>query len=455
MTELSLNCSADDHRIFSCQMTGKVRSRYHAEYAGWYRQASWNRRDFHRFPELIVRAECREDIVATVNFARKYGKKLCVRAGGHSYAGSFLQNDSILLDISALNDIEINRKTGIARIGPGVTGRQLMSQLEPLGLAFPTGHGGNVALSGFLLGGGLGINAGAWGQMSVFNVVAVDVVTADGRRLHANATENAELWWAARGAGPNAFFVVSDFYLQCWPHPETMTSHLYQVPQAALPLLFEMLDSYDWDRRLQIMVILNGDNHEQAFVNTLAFADSRRQADELQALFTQRIQGFHVDIHCLAAELMPDFESIYQQNEQALVCSRFRTDNLFTDRILDVYAVLREQLPSQPAPKGMSMIVWRGHQHLPDAAYSATGRYFISTYLQWDDADDDERNRQWLKQCYDQLTPYASGHYINEFDLEGRAASIGSCYREANWLRFEALREEYDPTALFPRLNLE
>ncbi|WBF47729.1 FAD-binding oxidoreductase [Serratia rubidaea] len=403
----------------------------------------------------MVRAECREDIVATVNFARKYGKKLCVRAGGHSYAGSFLQNDSILLDISALNDIEINRKTGIARIGPGVTGRQLMSQLEPLGLAFPTGHGGNVALSGFLLGGGLGINAGAWGQMSVFNVVAVDVVTADGRRLHANATENAELWWAARGAGPNAFFVVSDFYLQCWPHPETMTSHLYQVPQAALPLLFEMLDSYDWDRRLQIMVILNGDNHEQAFVNTLAFADSRRQADELQALFTQRIQGFHVDIHCLAAELMPDFESIYQQNEQALVCSRFRTDNLFTDRILDVYAVLREQLPSQPAPKGMSMIVWRGHQHLPDAAYSATGRYFISTYLQWDDADDDERNRQWLKQCYDQLTPYASGHYINEFDLEGRAASIGSCYREANWLRFEALREEYDPTALFPRLNLE
>lgn len=455
MTELSLTCAADDYRVFCCQLSGKVRSRYHAEYAGWYRQASWNQRDFKRFPELIVRAECQQDIVATVNLARKYGKALCVRAGGHSYVGIFLQNDSILLDISALNEIQVDTTTGIARVEPGATGRQLMHQLAPLGLAFPTGHGGDVALSGFLLGGGLGINSTAWGGMSVFNVTAVDVITADGECRHASASENPELWWAARGAGPNAFFVITAFYLQCWPHPAAITSHLYSLPGKALPLLFEMLDSHQWDKQLQIMIVLAGNDQQQVVVNTLAFADSVRQADALQALFTHRIQRFKLDIQCLATEKMADFEAIYRQSEQALVCSRLRTDNLFTNRILEVSAILREQLPSQPSPQGMTMIIWRGDQTFPDAAYSATGRYFVSSYMQWDDPQQDDANRQWLNHCYDRLAPYACGHYINEFDLEGRSHTVQRCYATSHWQRLVALRERYDPEAVFPRFDTE
>ena len=196
---------AEDFRLFLGRLEGDALSRHHPGYPGWLSDACWNRRDFDRVPDCIVRARSVADVVHTVDFARGHRLSISVRGSGHSYSGCFLRDDGILLDVSALDAVEVDAAAQRATVQPGATSRTLNSALAPHGLAFPTGHGGNVGIGGFLLGGGLGVNFRAWGAMSAFSVHAVDLVDAHGRQLHADAVHNPELFWAARGGGRNPF----------------------------------------------------------------------------------------------------------------------------------------------------------------------------------------------------------------------------------------------------------
>ncbi|CAI1860960.1 FAD-binding oxidoreductase [Serratia ficaria] len=448
-------CCADDHRRFVHQLSGRVRSRYHAEYAGWLRQSAWNQRDFGRAPEMIVRAQSAEDVAETLRFAGRHRHAVSVRAGGHSYGGCFLRSNGILLDISALNELEVDPEAARVRIGPGVTARELSAALMPHGLAFPTGHGGNVALSGFLLGGGMGINSAAWGSMSVFNIEALDLITADGQLRRVSRHEEPDLFWAARGAGPAAFFVVVSFYLKCHPLPRAIANHLYQLPYGQLGPLLEAIDGRAWDARLQIMVALTppqpGQPHN-IILNTLAFTDSEEESAALQREFIQQLPRSAVTP--LLENPHGGFEEIFQQGEGMLINRRFRSDNIITNAIHQVKGVLDELLPQQPSPNGITLLVWRGEQHFPDAAYSVTGRFFVSTYLQWNDAGSDEQHRRWLHKLYDQLQPLSCGCYINEFDLEARSGQIQRCFAPENWQRLGQLRLDHDPQGVFADVRL-
>ena len=202
----------------------KIFHRNDVDYNVIQKRMIWNDRKFARSPEIILQAHTQEDVIRTVHFAHQGGS-------GNSFSGIFLQSDGILLDLSHLQDIEINVHTKEAKFEPGVTSAMLSKRLAQVGLAFPTGHSSNVSISGFLLGSGAGINLGTWGHgKSVFNIKADDVITADGRNLHANTLEHSDLHWAARGGGPGLFFIVTKFYLQCYSIPNAITSNTYVLP---------------------------------------------------------------------------------------------------------------------------------------------------------------------------------------------------------------------------------
>ncbi|WP_157753741.1 FAD-binding oxidoreductase [Lysobacter capsici] len=453
--------SADDFRIFPRSLDGKARSRHHPEYAGWHRDLSWNGRGFDRYPEYIVRAESIADVVHSIDFARRHGLPVSVRGSGHSYAGCFLRNTGILLDLSALRDIQIDPDRRSAQVQPGVSSRQLSAALARHGLAFPTGHGGEVGLSGFLLGGGLGINFRAWGGMSTFNVRAIDLVTADGEVLHADAHENPELLWAARGGGPGLFFVVTRFHLDCWPLPGCITSNTYLAKFSDLPRLLARIEQAQPDPSLQVMLAIVPQTDDRAaeecgrqvMLNTIAFADSPTHARALQASLSEHVSAGL--IRAVEVDQPSDFESIYRRGDAMLVSRRYRTDNILTDRGEDAVAILAAHLPSQPSPATLPLLIWRGASSWSDAAWSASGRWFFSTYAQWNEVADDEVNRGWLKSLYDELATVASGSYINEFDLEERSGSAHRCYSAESWSRLRRLRRQYDPHGVFHDVSMD
>lgn len=177
----------------------------------------FNQRRPKRFPIAVVEATHESHIVDAVRLAIARNCRVSVRSGGHSWAAWSVRDDAILIDLGKFQEINLDEKTGIVKVSPSTTGRILNGFLVEKGLMFAGGHCPDVGVGGFLLQGGMGWNCKVELALSCFrhvadqqqnwgwaceNVVAIDVVTGDGRALHCDANQNSELLWAARGAGP-------------------------------------------------------------------------------------------------------------------------------------------------------------------------------------------------------------------------------------------------------------
>lgn len=168
----------------------------------------WNGR-FDRHPTAVIRCHDADDVRAAVDFARRRGVRLAVKGGGHSNAGHSTIEDGLLIDLSPMKRVEVDPDTRTARVQPGVTWGEFNPVAEKHGLATPGGTVSSVGVAGFTLGGGTGYLLRKHG-MAIDNLLSAEVVTADGRVVHAAADENPELFWALRGGGGN-FGVVTSF----------------------------------------------------------------------------------------------------------------------------------------------------------------------------------------------------------------------------------------------------
>lgn len=440
---------------------GRVLDRQSPDYDLIRRALVWNGRPPEHFPSLIVEARSAADVAVTVDFAARHDLAVSARGTGHSYSAIFLCDGGVLLDLSRLNDLAVDGQSRRLSVGPGTTSGQIAATLTREGLAFPVGHDASVGIGGFLLGGGLGVNCAAWGGMSTFNIQAADIVTADGLPRRVSAEEDPDLFWALRGGGPGLPFIVTRFHLRCYDHPGAITSKTYLLRFSDLPRLAEALEvmAPALDRRLQVMLAVvaappglaekcTAEDHGRiAALTAIAFADDAGAARAMQA---QLASLPLLSDALLRTEDQPvTFAEILEQGKALLVSKRFRTDNVLCDDLLGAVVTIMRHLPTAPSPANVSLIVWRGQQAQPDAAYSVSGLYFVSTYAQWDLARDDAANASWLRHFYDDMAAFATGAYVNEFDLEGRLSEVGRCYSAVALNRLRSLRQEHDPRGVF------
>lgn len=442
---------------FSEAIAGRVTRHSAADYEQRRRALVWNGRPPERYPQLIVEAHSAADVATAVDFARRHGLIISARGTGHSYSAIFLNHGGLLLDLSRLDEIVVDPQAHRVSVGAGARSGNIGLALAARGLAFPVGHDGEVGIGGFLLGGGLGINCAAWGGMSTFNILAAEVVTADGRILHVSSTDHPDLFWALRGGGPGLPFIVTRFLLRCYDHPGVIANNSWLFRPGDLPRLARELDAAAdrFDQRLQIMIALiptppglAGEEGERiAALSAIAFAQDR---DDARAIL-QPLSSLPVFARALAAMETPTttFAGILEQGKTLLVAQRFRTDNVLCDDLSGAVTIILRHLSVAPSPTSVSLIVWRGEHALPQAAYSVSGRYFISTYTQWDSVEDDLPNARWLRSFYDDMAAIATGAYINEFDLESRASEVSRCYSADAFARLHALRQRCDPDGVF------
>jgi FAD/FMN-containing dehydrogenase len=177
-----------------------------------------------RMPHAIVRPRVVADVVAAVRYARDAGLAVAVRGGGHHVAGYSVVDGGLTIDLSLMRRVSVDPARRIARVEGGALWSDVDRATQPYGLATPGGTVSSVGVAGFTLGGGIGRLSHAHG-LAADNLVSVDVVTADGRRVTASEDEHESLFWAIRGAGGNLGVVTSfelrlhDIGPQVWGGP--------------------------------------------------------------------------------------------------------------------------------------------------------------------------------------------------------------------------------------------
>jgi FAD/FMN-containing dehydrogenase len=161
-----------------------------------------------RRPALVVRCEDVADVMAVVDFARRREMLLAIRGGGHNGGGLGVANDAVVCDLSPMHGVHVDPTTRRVRVEGGATLGQVDHATHPFGLAVPAGIFSTTGVSGLTLGGGLGYLARRYG-LSIDRLRSADVVLADGGLVRASEDENADLFWALRGAGGNFGVVTS------------------------------------------------------------------------------------------------------------------------------------------------------------------------------------------------------------------------------------------------------
>jgi FAD/FMN-containing dehydrogenase len=166
-------------------------------------------------PALIARCSGADDVAAVIRFAREHDLPFAIRAGGHNGAGLASVDGGVVCDLSLLRDISVDPGTRTVRVGSGCLWGEVDAATNPHGLAVPAGIISTTGVAGLTLGGGHGYLSRAYG-LTIDNLLAAELVLADGTRVTASADEHPDLFWAIRGGGGN-FGVATEFVFQAQP----------------------------------------------------------------------------------------------------------------------------------------------------------------------------------------------------------------------------------------------
>ena len=405
-----------------------------------------------RRPALIAQCAGVDDVVAAVRFAREHGVDIAVRGGGHGVAGRATVEGGMMIDLSPMKSVEVDAAARTATAEGGVTWAELDAATQRHGLATTGGVVSSTGIAGLTLGGGWGWLAGEHG-LSADNLFAVDVVTADGRRLTASADENADLFWALRGGGGN-FGVATSFRFHVHPVGPTIVGGLVAHPlQRAHELLRfhrDVTGAAPDALTLSAALISAPDGTKLAAMVGCyggAIADGEaalRPVREFGAPVVSAIGP--VEYAAMNALLDANFP------KGALNYWKSRFVEALSDEAIDILVECFGRCPSPMT--GIALDHWHGAAtRVAPTATAFPHRhagYSLLVLSQWRDPADTERNVAWTRETYAAMQPFTRAErYANFLDRDDAgAAELAEVYG-ANVRRLADVKAAYDPTNLF------
>ncbi len=440
------------------EVSGEVIVEGEAGFADAREEFVWNGRKPNATPRVIIKALSTADVQAAVRYASANGYRASARSSGHNWSGIALQ-DGVGIDLSALNNVTIDRQRRIAEVGPAAKNLALAVALTAEGLAFPVGHCGDVAMGGYLLGGGFGWNEGTWGA-ACHLIDRAEVVLADGRAIIVSETEFADVFWALRGAGPLFFGIVTRYWLRVMPLPPAMavTTWTYPLVRVAevtsgMKRLADMLPGYaEVSLSLAAAPPAAGlGDAKFATVILTVYGGSMAEISGL-AINVARVLPEDALVHNKPTQV--DFASLYGIVDQSFPDGgRYGVDCLWSDDADATFAGMARMVAEAPSARSNAICVIYGrnstlHRDLPDGALSVIGSVCGIMHGTWASPADDAANLAWLRDGMDALNPVTKGRYVGHADL-ARTGRMDECHSAEARSRIKALARTYDPQAVF------
>lgn len=424
-------------------------------------RAVWNAM-IDRRPALIAQCRGEADVRTALCFARAHDLPVAVRGGGHNIAGSAVCDAGMVIDLSLMRAVRVDSRRCVAHVEPGCTLGDVDLATQAFGLAVPTGINSTTGIAGLTLGGGFGWLSRRHG-LTIDNLTSADVVTADGRLLHANENDHSELFWGLRGGGGN-FGVVTSFEFQLHAvGPEVVAGvvvhsldraadvlRAYREHASALPdesAIWVILRAAPplasvpaaWHGRSVVMFAAfhsgspdDGDRILRPFRSTgtpIADTVGRRPYTMWQREFDP--------------SMLPGARNFWKSHDLAVLTS-------------DAVDVLVRHAERAPTPQcsifvgqvggAISRVSPRGTAY-PHRAAS----FKVVIQARWTDPGQDDACVAWARAAFGELTPHATGGVYVNFITEDEAERVTAAYG-VNHKRLVRLKGEYDPTNVF-RMN--
>ena len=415
-----------------------------------------------RRPALIVRCATADDVVAGVQFARSHDLVLAVRGGGHSVAGLSTCDNGLMLDLSPMKGIAVDPERRIARAEPGLLLRELDAATQEYGLAVPAGQISHTGIAGLTLGGGLGWLMRKHG-LTIDSLLAVELVTADGRMIRASATEHPDLFWGVRGGGGN-FGVVTAFEYRLHPVGPIVLAGpvVYTIDKAEAVLRHWSAFMRTAPDELTTFAVLLTVPPQPPFPEALW----GKQAVIVDTCWAGDIAEGERALAPLRAFGEPELDLVgpmpFVVRQSSLDATaapglHFYEKSHFLAEIDRAVPGLIAHFARVPSPRSHVILGALGGAVARVAPEATAFTHRDAPYLMWaigawEPGDDVEANMAWLRDVHELTRPFSTGGvYVNALGGEG-AHRVREAYRPASWERLVALKTAYDPTNLF-RLN--
>ena len=409
---------------------------------------------FDRTPLAVARAASADDVSKVVTAARDSGLDLAVRSGGHSRAGYGTTDGGLVLDLSAMKSLEIDADSKTAWVETGIRAGEFTIATGEHGLVTGLGDSGSVGIGGITLAGGVGFLVRKNG-LTIDDLLAAEVVTADGNLVTASESSEPDLFWAIRG-GEGNFGVATRFQLRLHEiseivggmlilpaTPEVITGFLEAAKAAP-----EELSTIANVMVAPPMPMIPEEAHgKPVLMGLVAYVGPVDQADEVFAPFRALADPYADMVRPMR------YPELYEGPEPE---PQFATGtNFFTEALEPAGAeAILEQLPKSDAPmKAVQMRVLGGAlAKTPNDATAFAHRdrpLFINVAAMYLDAAEEETHSAFVNGLADSLrTDGAGGGYVG-FMGEEDEETLRGAYPGGTWERLRGLKRRYDPDNLF------
>jgi FAD/FMN-containing dehydrogenase len=418
-------------------------------------------RSIDRRPAIIVRAADAADVSRVVALARESGAELAVRSGGHSLAGHSVSEGGIVLDLSDLRELEIDPNGRSAWAQTGLTAAQYTTAAAAHGLATGFGDTGSVGVGGLTLGGGVGFLVRKYG-LTIDNLLAAELVTADGALLRVDADSRPDLFWAMRGGGGN-FGVATRFQFRLHPvdtivggmlilpaTPEVIASFVGEAEAAP-----EELSAIANIMVAPPMPFLPAEAHGKPVVMALMCYAGEVEAGE-QAFapfrtFTEPIADM------VRPMRYPEIYTLFGEEADGRGPAQEVARSLFVDAVdRNTGEAILDHLEASTAPMAVAQLRVLGGA-MARVSDDATAyahrrrRAMVALGAVYEHAEEGSDHEAWVTAFAAALDQGAPGVYVNFLGDEGEGR-VREAYPGPTWDRLATVKREYDPDNLF-RLN--
>jgi FAD/FMN-containing dehydrogenase len=451
--------SASAIGVLASQLRGRLLDASDAAYDET--RAIWNGM-IDRRPGLIIRCLTTTDVVSAVRFARDNDLLVSVRGGGHGIAGNAVCDGGLMIDLSQMKSIRVDAASQRAWVGPGATLADLDRETQAFGLVVPTGINSTTGIAGLTLGGGFGWITRKFG-LTLDNLAAVEVVTADGELRRASASQEPELFWALRGGGGN-FGVVTSFEFRLHDlgpqvlaglvvHPFSEAQTVLRAYREALELAPDELTCWVVMRQAPPLPFLPEAWHgKEVLVLAMCYCGDLAEGEKA----TARLRAIGTPI---ADVVGPAPFTAWQQAFDPLLTPGARNywkSHDFTelsDRTIGRLVDAAGRLPGPECEIFIGHVGGAAGRVAPDAtAFPQRSSHFVmNIHARWREQAMDPSCIGWARGLFEAAKPFSAGTAYINFMPADEGDRVQEAYG-ASYHRLAALKQRYDPANLF-RMN--